>query len=236
MLMHRSRHGLTSHRGGSVVLLGWRRYAALSLILAWSLAQPSWASETVPTSAGFEELSERTPLSTDKEAKLRSGLVTEAGKAASQLAEARTPEERYYALPRGAVAAFVLGNYADARSNANETLTTAELYKDNWNYGNAQHDGHAVLGLLALQDGDDNLAREELRLAGATPGSPQLASFGPSMHLAKAMLAKGYAADVLAYFRQCRRFWTTGGAWLDTWEAKVREWQTPNFTLHAYRL
>jgi len=92
-----------------------------------------------------------------------------------------------------------------------------------------------TLGLVALQGGDVTKAIAELRLAGDTPGSPQLGSFGPSMQLAKALLEQGHTEAVLAYFGQCRRFWSSGNGWLDAWEVKVRAKQVPNCMLHAYR-
>lgn len=184
---------------------------------------------------GFEQYAEREPLTAEQRSELLSQMLGAAPKALSELEQAKVPEQRFYALPRAAIAAYNLGRYDEARQYATESAATAERYADNWNYGNAIHDGHMVLGLLALNDGDSARAVEELRLAGETPGSPQLGSFGPSMQLAKALLINNNAAPVLAYFEQCRRFWKMGGAWLDVWEDMVRNDRIPNFTLHAYR-
>ena len=186
-------------------------------------------------SDGFEQFAERKPLTADQQSSLQEAMLEAASNSLAELDRAKSAEQRFYALPRAAIAAFDLGQYEDAKQYATESVTTSELYAGNWNYGNAIHDGHMVLGLLALNEGDNARAAEELRLAGSTPGSPQLGSFGPSMQLAKAMLARGNAAPVLAYFDQCRRFWKMGGTWLDVWEAQVREGRVPNFTLHAYR-
>ena len=46
--------------------------------------------------------------------------------------------------------------------------------------------------------------------AGATPGSPQLDSFGPNMTLAKELLEKGQPDVVLHYFALCKNFWEDG--------------------------
>lgn len=206
-----------------------------ALMLASRLVLSLAAFAASPASAGFEQLAEREPLTAEQVHELQAALLQRAPKELARFEQAKTPDERFYALPPAAIAAFVLGRYDDARSYANECVVAADRYQGNWNRGNAIHDGHMVLGLIALQDGDAGLAKEELRLAGTTPGSPQLGSFGPSMQLARAMLERGYSEDVLAYFTQCRRFWTMGGTWLDIWEAKVHQGTVPNFLMHAYR-
>jgi hypothetical protein len=206
-----------------------------ALMLASLLVLPLTAFAASSTSAGFEQLAEREPLAVTQVHELQAAMLREAPKALARLEQAKTPDERFYALPPAAIAAFVLGRYDEARSYANECVAAADRYQGNWNRGNAIHDGHMVLGLVALHAGEVVLAKEELRLAGTTPGSPQLGSFGPSMQLARAMLESGYSEDVLAYFTQCRRFWAMGGTWLDIWEVKVREGQVPNFVMHAYR-
>jgi hypothetical protein len=58
----------------------------------------------------------------------------------------------------------------------------------NWNYGNAIQDGNFVLGRIAVHEYRITDAKEFLKQAGDTPGSPQLDSFGPNMSLAKDML------------------------------------------------
>ena len=60
-----------------------------------------------------------------------------------------------------------------------------------------------------------------LRASGATPGSPQLNSFGPNMSLASDLLQQGETEAVLAYFELCRVFWTMGGSRLDAWTQDV---------------
>lgn len=206
-----------------------------ALTLASLLLLPLIAFAASPTSAGFEQFTEREPLTVEQVHELQAALLQRAPKELARLEQAKTPDERFYALPRAAFAAFVLGRYDEARGYANECVAAADRYQGNWNRGNAIHDGHMVLGLVALHDGDAEVAREELHLAGTTPGSPQLNSFGPSMQLAKALVERGYVEDVLAYFTQCRRFWALGGPWLDAWEAKVHDGAVPNFMMHAYR-
>ena len=83
-----------------------------------------------------------------------------------------------------------------------------------WDFGNLIHNGHSLLGLAAL--GQDRLpeARAELLLAGQSPGSPQLDSFGPRFQLARRLLNHGQEADrlaVLAYLDEIAQFWASPG-------------------------
>jgi hypothetical protein len=63
--------------------------------------------------------------------------------------------------------------------------------------------------------------------AGATPGSPQLNSFGPNMALAKELLDKGEREAVLEYFTLCSKFWDRDE--LKEWMALVKDGVTPKF-------
>jgi hypothetical protein len=47
--------------------------------------------------------------------------------------------------------------------------------------------------------------------AGATPGSPQLDSFGPNLTLAKELFEKSKPDVILHYFALCKNFWEDGG-------------------------
>ena len=64
----------------------------------------------------------------------------------------------------------------------------AETSDEHWNDGNLLHQGHIMLGMVRLLEGDVAAAEAELRAAGQTPGSPQLNSFGPDLSLAWALL------------------------------------------------
>ena len=98
-----------------------------------------------------------------------------------------------------------------------------------WNYGNAFHQGHIILGHVALETGDLAEAKAQLLLAAGTPGSPQLATCGPDTALARELLFRGEGAAVLEYFRLCRRFWTHERERLDEWSLAVRRHKMPDF-------
>jgi hypothetical protein len=132
-------------------------------------------------------------------------------------------------LSKLAKAALTADSDDKAVAYANEMLAAAQQDKKGWNYGNAIHDGHAALGLVALRKNDIGSARNELLEAGKTPGSPQLDSFGPDMTLANELLKKGERDVVIEYFGLCRSFWKLGTSQLDAWTATVRRGETPIF-------
>ena len=183
----------------------------------------------------FESEMEASPLSPEQLADLQASALERAAAEVAAAQHATDAAELFIALPSAAIAAFRLGQHANAEDFAQQCLTLAPQFVRTWNHGNAIHFGHTTLGLLALERGDVGLAMEELQRAGATPGSPQLNSFGPTMQLARALLARGQPAAVLQYLQQCRSFWRLGGVWLDLWEAKVRSGGVPNFTINLYR-
>ena len=116
-----------------------------------------------------------------------------------------------------------------ATALAEELLVLASRYPNDWNFGNAVHHAHLVLGRVALATNDLAEARAQLLAAGETPGSPQLNSFGPNMRLAQELLRRGDRDAVLAYFDLCRRFWELGKDTLAEWTAVVLQGQEPNF-------
>jgi hypothetical protein len=183
----------------------------------------------------FEAETERRPLTPALDRRLLKVATERALKELREWHEAVEEIDRFYAAPKAAMAAYTLSDYALARELANTALSLAPSYKDNWNYGNAVHFAHTVLGLLALSTGDVRGAAEQLRLSADTPGSPQLNSFGPSMRLARDLLRSGESAAVLAYFEQCRRFWKMGQTWLSIWEKKVARGALPSFFMQLYR-
>lgn len=141
--------------------------------------------------------------------------------------------DKFYMLDEAAETAVAAGLSGKARAHAEQLLALAPGYKDNWNYGNAVHDAHAVLGLVALSEGDVAEAKARLLKAGATPGSPQLDSFGPNVTLARELLARGEREAVLSYFELCRKFWVSGAGTLTAWSVAVQKGETPDFGANA---
>ena len=177
----------------------------------------------------FESLTEEAPLTAEQEAGILQIALDRAPGELAQIVIGMSDNDAFIHMPSAAAAAYHLERFGEAQELAEKALALAPSFQQNWNYGNAIHLGHTVLGLLALQRGDIAVANAELGKSGGTPGSPQLNTFGPTMQLAKALLKQGQTESVLAYLRQCRGFWEMGTVWLDLWEEKIRNEQVPNF-------
>lgn len=182
----------------------------------------------------FESETEESAFTPEQEAEFRKIALDRAPNDLAKLKPEMSDEQAFVHLPRAAAAAFHLGRYDLAAQLAERTLSLAPNFEKNWNYGNAIHRGHTVLGLLALERGDIDGAKGELVLSGETPGSPQLNSFGPTMHLARELLKRGHTEVVLGYFEQCRCFWSLGTTWLTLWEQVVLSGRVPNCFQHAW--
>ena len=150
-------------------------------------------------------------------------------KAKAELAAAKSEYKRWVAIGDVGLWTVDNGSLEKAESFAYETLKTAEMYKADWNYGNAIHKGHLTLGRVALRKGDVEEAKKQLLLAGKTPGSPQLDSFGPNMILAQELLEKGESDTVLKYLEQCEEFWNFHLEKLMKWKKQIIEGEQPNF-------
>ena len=138
--------------------------------------------------------------------------------------------ELFDRLPDLAKRAFNAGEIAKAEAYSQQLLQMAPQYPKSWNYGNAIFYGNFVLGRVAAQRGNVVQAGQYLLAAGATPGSPQLDSFGPNMTLAKELLEKGQSDVVLQYLALCKNFWKMDRGKLDEWSATVRGGGVPDFT------
>jgi tetratricopeptide (TPR) repeat protein len=139
-----------------------------------------------------------------------------------------------------AVAALEAGQLDAARKHATEALA-ANTDTKNWNYGNVVDAMNQVLGRAALRQGNRDEARRALLAAGATPGSPQLNSYGPTFVLAREMLGKGEKDVVLQYLDSVGNFWghddpkrpqhsrlaAEQAALLVKWKREIREGKIP---------
>jgi len=145
------------------------------------------------------------------------------------LNSAKDDYERWAALGRAAKESLNQGHDAEAKALAEELQKLAPKYPKDWNYGNAVQDFNLVLGRLALKSGETDAAKKYLLAAGASPGSPQMNSFGPNMTLARDLLAKGEKDVVVEYFELCRKFWKMEDGKLDQWKKDIDENRTPDF-------
>ena len=134
----------------------------------------------------------------------------------SALGLEKSPLRRYGLQVRLGEAAYEAEEYARAAEAAARVLAEAPDFEATFQFGNGIHRGNIVLGRVALATGDVAVARDHLAAAGATPGSPQLNSFGPDFVLAAALLARGERDAVVAYLDACKRF---GRAQRPRWRA-----------------
>jgi len=155
-------------------------------------------------------------------------------KALDDLSAAPNDISRFYALDDAAKAAFEVGEIEKAQAHAQEAIDLASRFRDDWNYGNAIHDGHMVLGRIALRNGDVETAKRELVEAGRTPGSPQLNSFGPNMSLARDLLERKETDAVMMYFELCAKFWKLEDGNLQRWSALAKAGQIPDFGANLF--
>ncbi len=116
-----------------------------------------------------------------------------------------------------------------AEQFANECLLIAKKYENGISYGNAIYNGHITLGRIELRRGNISDAKQHLVLAGKTPGSPSLATFGPNMLLARELLEKGEKEIVFEFFQLCEEFWESGLKELKKWKKQVRNGEIPYF-------
>lgn len=126
------------------------------------------------------------------------------------------------------------GSLEMAKERGEELLALAPSYTTSWNYGNAIHKGHLILGRIALRQGDHYQAIEHLLAAGKTPGSPQLDTFGPNMTLAKELLEVGERDAVLAFIKLCQNFWESEFAQDSPylWSEQIMHGELPDFGAH----
>ena len=85
---------------------------------------------------------------------------------------------------------------------------------------------------MALRLGQPKAAAGFFADACATPGSPQLDSFGPNMLLAQELLQAGERDAVLRSIDVCARDWQfdAGASW--AWKRIIRDGGIPNFGAH----
>jgi len=135
--------------------------------------------------------------------------------------------DRRSLLSDAARMALEVGDLAKASGYADELLASVDERSGDWMTGNAIHQGHLILGRIALRGHDLAQAKEHLLAAGRTPGSPQLNSFGPNMSLAKELLEAGERQAVLDYLKLCGSFWKRGE--LEAWSKEIQAGKIPDF-------
>ena len=143
-------------------------------------------------------------------------------------------ESKFHLLPKFLAEAYENNDVESVRILAEEYLNLAALNKKDWNYGNAIHQANIYLGLIAVENDEIEEAKNYLMLAGQTPGSPQLNSFGPNMLLAKKLLENGEVDIILEYIKMCKKFWRFifNFIKIKKWNQKIKKGLIPDFKAH----
>jgi hypothetical protein len=136
---------------------------------------------------------------------------------------------QFFGLEYRAKFALNRGNLYQTENLANKLLIVAENYKEDWNYSNAIHKAHLIIGQVYLIQGDIDKAEKELLAASDIDGSPQLNSFGPNMSLANDLLKHNRDEIVLSYLENCRSFWSIGDEYINYWSYQIKKGETPDF-------
>jgi hypothetical protein len=152
-------------------------------------------------------------------------------------ADGKLPDKlrRFYDLHDLIEAAYGRGDFPAATTLAKEYLEAAELYRCDWNYGNAVHDGNRFLGLVSLNTGDSNAAATYLAKAGKSGGSPQLNTFGPRFDLANELLKQGQIEPVKAYLKDIKRFWEMDNGQVEEWLGSIDRGEMPDLSRRIYK-
>jgi len=137
--------------------------------------------------------------------------------------------DRWVQLDNAAELAYKTGSIEKAKGYALESLQVSSGYIDDWNYGNAIHNSSLVLGQIALDEGDIGTSVSHLESASATPGSPQLNSFGPDLILAQRLFAQGEEEAVMQYLEAIGAFWEMDYGAIEKWKNQIENNQTPSF-------
>lgn len=160
-------------------------------------------------------------------------------------------EDKFYRLTRSAPQKYMDGDKVAATEQANELLAMAPSFRQSWNFGNAVHAAHLVLGRIAADAGQMAEAKRHLfESVSSLPytfeqgkqqpweepirkrpyrASPQMDTFGPDMSLALVLLNKGEKEAVLKYFELCGKFWSMGDKHLERWRANIQAGEIPEF-------
>jgi hypothetical protein len=120
---------------------------------------------------------------------------------------------------------FALDRIEKARLHAEQMLVSTD--DPERGYSDAVHNGHLLLGRIAVHENDLERAKAELTLAGQAGATRMVPVFGPDMRLAAELLARGEREVVIRYLSSCRSFWGRGP--IDDWVATIHAGRIPDF-------
>jgi tetratricopeptide (TPR) repeat protein len=169
--------------------------------------------------AMFYMMKARDPRSTDAAAAAKSALAQY-----DVLLKSADERARPRVLDQAAEACLLAGDDERAAKLAEELLKTSV---GDPGYGEWIHEGHRILGHVALNGDKVDVAKAELLKAGKTEGSRSLESMGPQLTLAKALLEKGEKDAVLAYLERVHDLWPRGQEAVTKWIEQIKAGEKP---------
>jgi len=189
------------------------------------LVQVFYAPEPLPAPVVVSPSAPALAVSRSKTVPAKDGSLTMLAKANSgENAPEKQHRERFLQLSDLAEEAFRAGDYERSGQLANELLSLALSFQGDPYYEGALHNGHELLGRIALKAGDRKKAGEELLLAGQWRGQPRLG-------LARLLLSAGERRVVQDYLRLCSRTWSDPCVerWISDIEQGLDPILAPNF-------
>lgn len=122
--------------------------------------------------------------------------------------------------------AITANQYDKAKEYAQALLTHDST---DWNSRDHLHQGHLVLGRIALAEGDIEEAKRRLIAAGEATRTSEPNAVEPHMLLARELLRRGEKEVVLEYFSLCSNSWESGSDKLEQWSVLVQAGLEPDF-------
>jgi hypothetical protein len=143
---------------------------------------------------------------------------------------AKKDEREVIAYKKKMIYSFRNNNFKEAEELAYQFLELTKV-NETWNYEDAVHHSHLLLGRIALKKGNVELAEEFLLKAAETKGTAVLKTFGPNMMLAKELLVLKRKRAVLQYISLTKNFWFWIYSWRKTsiWKKQILRDEIPDF-------
>jgi hypothetical protein len=130
---------------------------------------------------------------------------------------------------------FLNKNFSSLKREINAVIKDIEPYEGSKDVGFVKHTCYTLLGLVAFEEKDFDLARKYLFKSVTDLESPVLKTFGPSVLLAHQFSCQGDYKTVEAYLVKCKKvviWYKLFG--LSRWISSARKGNKPDFGGYIY--